>query len=331
MTRYIVTGSWFLSLAFLVSVLPRLAVAVPASPGYDPPYEVQVVVDGAPLAEFRHDGRYFVEGRKGQRYALRLINRTGRRVEVVATVDGLDVIDGKPGDYVRKRGYVLGPWQTYDVEGFRLDMGRVAAFRFSSVANSYAAQTGSARNVGVIGVAFFEERRPTPVRRPPRPIRPQYGQGGGGSGGFGRMGGWEDGDVAGEASAADEMAMPAAKSRTESAAGATRSGPAASAPAPATDGLMQQERAEARRRPGLGTAFGESRHSEVGETTFVRANPATPTRIVSVRYDDRAGLRAQGVPVDPPRPSETWMRATADPFPATPPRRFARPPAGWDD
>ena len=331
MTRHIVTGSWFLSLAFLLSVLPRLAVAVPASPGYDPPYEVQVVVNGVPVAEYRHDGRYFVEGRKGQRYALRLINRTGHRVEVVATVDGLDVIDGKPGDYVRKRGYVLGPWQTYDVEGFRLDMGRVAAFRFSPVANSYAAQTGSARNVGVIGVAFFEERRPTPVRRPPRPIRPQYGYGGGGSGGYGRMGGWDDGDAAAEASPADESVTAGAKTRTESAVGAMRGGPAASAPAPAMDGLVQREAGEAKRRPGLGTEFGESRHSEVGETTFVRAHSATPTRIVTLRYDDRAGLRAQGVPVDPPPPSDTWLRATADPFPATPPRRFAQPPAGWDD
>jgi hypothetical protein len=36
-------------------------------------------------------------------------------------------------------------------------MDEVAAFRFGSVGGSYAAQKGDDRNVGVIGVAFFEE------------------------------------------------------------------------------------------------------------------------------------------------------------------------------
>jgi hypothetical protein len=132
------------SRSFLFVVVPTLVALaslalVPspseATPAYRskplPPYEVQLVVDGVPLPEYLHEGTVWVEGQKNRRYALRLINRTGRRVEVVASVDGLDVVDGKPGDYRTKRGYVLEPWQTYDVEGFRLDLGRVAAFRFS--------------------------------------------------------------------------------------------------------------------------------------------------------------------------------------------------------
>ncbi len=34
----------------------------------------------------------------------------------------------------------------------------MATFRFGSVGDSYAAQQGDARNVGVIGVALFAER-----------------------------------------------------------------------------------------------------------------------------------------------------------------------------
>jgi hypothetical protein len=36
-------------------------------------------------------------------------------------------------------------------------MSQVAAFRFGSVRDSYAARKGDAQNVGVIGVAFFAE------------------------------------------------------------------------------------------------------------------------------------------------------------------------------
>jgi hypothetical protein len=37
-------------------------------------------------------------------------------------------------------------------------MSSVAAFRFGAVEDSYAEKKGNARNVGVIGVAFFQER-----------------------------------------------------------------------------------------------------------------------------------------------------------------------------
>ena len=101
--------------------------------------------------------RTFVVGQAGQRYAIVLQNHTGHRFEAVGTVDGLDVINGKPGT-LENRGYVLLPFATLEIEGFRTSTAQVAAFRFATVADSYAAQSGSARNVGVIGLAFFAER-----------------------------------------------------------------------------------------------------------------------------------------------------------------------------
>lgn len=106
-----------------------------------------------------------VTGEAGGRYAIVVRNDTAARVEVVASVDGLDVMSGRPAS-LRKRGYALGPGETYAIEGFRVSADEVVAFRFSSVAQSYAAQSGGpTRNVGVIGVAAFTEKHPEAERR----------------------------------------------------------------------------------------------------------------------------------------------------------------------
>jgi len=112
---------------------------------------------GDSLEAVHVNGRTFVIGSAGQRYTIVLQNHTSHRFEAVGSVDGLDVINGKPGTF-DNRGYVLMPFATLEIEGFRTSTSAVAAFRFASVADSYAAQTGSARNVGVIGIAFFSER-----------------------------------------------------------------------------------------------------------------------------------------------------------------------------
>jgi hypothetical protein len=112
---------------------------------------------GAPLPTFSAGGRSYVMGNDGQRYAIRIENQTGARFEAVATVDGLDVIDGQPGSF-EKRGYLVQPWSTVEIDGFRRSEDEVAAFRFGRVRDSYAARRGSDRNVGVIGVAVFQER-----------------------------------------------------------------------------------------------------------------------------------------------------------------------------
>jgi hypothetical protein len=112
---------------------------------------------GSPLPTFANGGRNLAQGEVGQRYMIEISNQSPNRVEAVVTVDGLDVIDGRPGS-LSKRGYLVQPFATVDIDGFRQNMDEVAAFRFGSVRGSYAAGKGSDRNVGVIGVAFFAER-----------------------------------------------------------------------------------------------------------------------------------------------------------------------------
>ena len=107
--------------------------------------------------------RWFVVGEAGRRYSIVVRNRSEFRLEVVLSVDGLDVVDGRPASF-NKRGYVIRPYGSVSVEGFRRSADAVAAFRFGSVRDSYANQKyGETRNVGVIGIAVFNEYGTNPL------------------------------------------------------------------------------------------------------------------------------------------------------------------------
>jgi hypothetical protein len=119
---------------------------------------VEVVDDaGRALPGFAAGDRTLVIGEDGARYKIVVHNRTPARFEIVASVDGLDVIDGQPASPGR-RGYLVEPHGELTIDGFRTSNDAVAAFRFGRVADSYAAQTTGDRNVGVIGMAIFTER-----------------------------------------------------------------------------------------------------------------------------------------------------------------------------
>jgi hypothetical protein len=112
---------------------------------------------------FTAGGRNYAVGESGRAYTIVLRNNTSFRVEVVLSVDGLDVRDGQAAAFA-KRGYILDPRAELDIDGFRQSMDEVAAFRFGSVRGSYAGlKTGDTRNVGVIGIALFNEIGTNPV------------------------------------------------------------------------------------------------------------------------------------------------------------------------
>lgn len=114
------------------------------------------------LTGFRAGGDNYVTGIAGRRYSIVVKNHSPGRVEVVVSVDGLDVIDGKPAS-VKNRGYLIDAFGDLEIEGFRTSNTEVAAFRFGSVSQSYANKKhGKTRNVGVIGVAVFHERGDNP-------------------------------------------------------------------------------------------------------------------------------------------------------------------------
>jgi hypothetical protein len=308
------------------------------------PYDVQVIrQSGETLPTYAHKDRFYVQGNAGERYVIRVTNPTPNRIEAVVTVDGLDVIDGESGD-LRKRGYVVPPYGDVRIEGFRTSHHDVATFRFSSVDDSYAGQKGKARNVGVIAVAIFEEQREAPqqiiVERRPAP-EPRYrrpydytddlaeasrapGRGDADRGSVAKAekrAPSRDEAPAGRSIRPSAPPPPPAPSTADSAGGA-------GAPASRYDGDYEVEAAppvaQRNHRPGLGTEFGEQRHSAASFTKFVRA-AGRPIAIAELRYNDVDGLTALGILARPlPDAAEIMTRETADPFPGDP--HFARPP-----
>jgi hypothetical protein len=272
----------------------------PQYPTYSP-YQVEITGgDYHHLPTYAQSGRTYVLGTIGERYRIHITNTTSRRVEAVVSVDGLDAIDGKTAD-VAKRGYVIPAYGDITVDGFRTSLNDVATFRFSSVRDSYAGRKGQDRNVGVIGVAFFPQRE-MPIARPVRPPLEE------------RRAPVDDRLGSAAPAPAAPKAAPSAVSEAEGGGGRSEARKAeGSYPRPAPE-----------RRPGLGTEFGESRYSHVDYTTFQRENPGSPASVVEIRYNDREGLLALGIPATYLGPADdTALRESATPFPRN---RFATPP-----
>lgn len=120
---------------------------------------------GQILETYRHRGRLYVAGAPGNRYAVRIYNRSGGRVMTVISVDGVNAVTGQTAS-PSQSGYVLTAGQTTEIAGWRKSMDDVAAFYFTNISDSYAARTDRPQNVGVIGVAVFREYAPPP---PPPP------------------------------------------------------------------------------------------------------------------------------------------------------------------
>lgn len=111
------------------------------------------------LRQYPHRGDTWVAGTPGDRYGVRLINTTGERVLVVLSVDGINAVTGETAS-PSQAGYVLEPWESTEIAGWRKSLDDIAQFVFTDLGDSYAARTGRPRNVGVIGVAVFQESRP---------------------------------------------------------------------------------------------------------------------------------------------------------------------------
>jgi hypothetical protein len=138
---------------------------------------------GTPLRTYYHRGEYWVAGNPGGRYAIEIRNTLHERILAVASVDGINVLTGDTARWDQS-GYVLHGEEAYEITGWRKSQAEVAAFEFTTVPNSYAAQTGRSANVGVIGVAVFRERvpgliapaAPSATAPPPPPVRESSGE-----------------------------------------------------------------------------------------------------------------------------------------------------------
>lgn len=220
--------------------------------------DVQVIDrdSGEILPVYRHRGEHWIAGRPGARYAVSLRNAVNGRLMGVVSVDGVNVISGQTAAW-HQTGYVLGPWQQYDISGWRKTDHEVAAFHFTALPSSYAARTGRPAHVGVIGVSLFREKVDPPAVWPlPEPEAPS----------------WRDRRELSEA----ERSQLERSAESSGALGAARS------------------RAPAAASPQLGTGHGEREHDRIGHTTFERRS-ARPDELIRIRYDSREHLVAMGV------------------------------------
>jgi hypothetical protein len=195
-------------------------------------------------------------------------NLRGQRVLAVTSVDGVNVISGETAAF-DQTGYVFSGGEQYAVNGWRKSNQEVAEFNFTSLANSYAARTGRASNVGIIGIALFLEREPVPQVAPPYANRS---------------------DVP-----APHAPSPEASPRERDAAGADLI-----AGMPSSESYAQKATPRAEQ---LGTGHGAREYSYVTNTNFDRLSNS-PNEIIRIRYDSYENLVAMGIVRPRPLPSE---------------------------
>jgi hypothetical protein len=250
---------------------------------------------GSTLPAHGHDGKLYIAGTPGHRYAVRLYNRSGARVLTVLSVDGVNAITGQTAN-PQQSGYVLDAYQSTEVDGWRKDMSEIAQFNFTALDNSYAARTGRPANVGVIGVAVFREKLPFWRER-------------------------DDKISMREAAPAQPYAADAATAASPPpASNATERAKSTNAPAGAAKdyGGVAAQRPVPKPEETLGTGHGARESSYASYTTFERAG-SSPDEVDSIWYDSYRNLVARGV-IPQPRP----IAVEPQPFP----NHFVPDPAG---
>jgi hypothetical protein len=279
----------------LVAAALGIAAALPAH-AVGNLVDVQIIDRGTSqvLAPILHQGEWWIVGRPGARYAVTLLNRYGTRTLNVLSVDGVNAISGDTAAW-NQTGYVLDPYRRAEITGWRKNMEQVAAFEFTALPDSYAARTGRPANVGVIGVAIFNERQqPMPPAQVGRDAQPE---------------------------SYDSAARPAPRARMETEAAAPANA-ASNATGKLDASRLASDQAD---RARIGTGHGATEQSAITNVAFERMQPS-PNEVVTIHYDRRENLIAMGIipqPVLPP--------IAADPFPKNngfvqdpPPRR-----RGW--
>jgi hypothetical protein len=213
--------------------------------------------EGRQLPIHWHEGRAYVVGKPGNEYALRVRNQGRDEVLAVVSVDGVNVVTGETAT-PQQSGYVLTPWRLLDLNGWRKDLSRTAAFYFTPLPDSYAARTGRPDHVGVIGVALFRKKQPAEISQ----IAP--------------------------------VPAPRPFARNE-ASRESRDSAGAAAPATEVPSAQAQDSARAAEPAAkLGTGHGRSETSHARYVSFERAS-SDPAEVVTIYYDSHRNLVARGV------------------------------------
>jgi hypothetical protein len=263
-----------LSMALLGCAGPAAGDTFSSTPGSLVGVSVSVAGSSSPLYPARDgSGRYYFEARPDCSYEVRVDNRSGERLGVALSVDGLNAISGVASARAGEPGrmYILGPWETTTVRGWRSSLDDVRRFTFVDERASYAARTGQANpKLGWIEVSVYRERRPIVLRRPEKLSEPQPRP------------------CCGVADSGTAPAAPPASAAPYSEdARAARDRVAGAVEA------MEQPKAEAGRRSYPGTGWG-ARESDRAVVVAFDPEPV-PAERATLRYEYRSELARLGV------------------------------------
>jgi hypothetical protein len=258
-----------------------------------------VTKKGRELPIVIYQGEKYAQGEEGEEYTIRLINDSADRRLAILTVDGVNIVSGEDGK-VDGDGYVLQPWQTLNIEGWRRDEKEAAAFKFGKIGESYANKTGRGEtNVGIIGAAVFDEVRVrgSHLLRTAGPLDWKASLGSVKC--STSLGSGQSGSVTYTSSMDSTRSLDVSNSvGGHEGVPVCDSGPAAQ---------------------DLGTEYGNK--VEFRTTTVSFNKKPEPSEMLKVRYASKEVLRSWGIPVDavPPKPPEA--------FPAD--QKGVPPPPGW--
>lgn len=276
-------------------------------------FDLDVLVHGSESRKYFHDGKFYVEGKRGSNFTIKLRNNTSKRVLAVLTVDGLSAIDGKDGSF-DGNGYILDAWSSIKVPGWRLNNSEVASFEFTDGEESYAGRKGKIRNIGVIGCAFYYEKE--------RNVWPTYIMCDHGKHcGCPRndLGLWWNGTTTTTTASSYPSGGSTVTMKNFNVGDSIPTAMSMSAQASSNNSYYSSS---APAKQSLGTGFGDKATHRVTTSSFERANEI-PNEILTVYYDTRQGLQNRGINLD-------YTPEIASPFPKdnyTPP--FCEPPKGW--
>jgi hypothetical protein len=292
------TGLALVTMALLMAPLPALA-----DPWWGSHFwsdrtasgdlvDVQLLVQGhaAPLFLNRDArDRFYVQAFKGRNYSLSLRNRTAQRIGVLIAVDGLNVVNGQRSSLAAGEPmYVLGPYESAVIRGWRTSMSEVRQFVFVDEERSYAERTDQANgDMGWIRVLAFRENQPQVWYEKPmlKDDRANQGQA--------------------ERRVDGAPAPPSTSGQAEAPRSSTRD-----------ESGAYNEPAPSARESFPGTGWGDRRDDPVRWVHFIAERVATDHLVLRYEYED--GLRALGI--FPERANRLWERDHGQLGFAQPPR-----------
>lgn len=109
--------------------------------------------------KYRIAGKDYIGAHGNESYALSLRNNSSRRAAVRLTIDGTDVISGKPADLAYGTGlWIVEPHAVCELEAWPESNSGGGRFVFTQTGNTVAAHThGDVSHLGILGAAVFIE------------------------------------------------------------------------------------------------------------------------------------------------------------------------------